>query len=146
MERRTWSPRPKDIQREWYVVDADGQTLGRLATAIATVLRGKNKPTYAHHMDMGDYVVVLNADKVDVTGNKETEKAYYRHSGYPGGLSETRLRDMRARHPDRIIKFAVKGMLPKTALGEVQLKKLKVYAGTEHPHHAQEPKPLTVQS
>lgn len=144
MERRTWSPKPADIEQQWYVVDADGQTLGRLATVIASTLRGKNKPTFANHMDSGDYVVVLNAEKVAVTGKKETDKNYYRHSGYPGGLTTTPLRDMRAKHPDRIIRSAVKGMLPKNALGEQQLKKLKVYAGGEHPHGSHKPEELTV--
>ena len=143
MERRTWSPREKDVQHDWYVVDAEGKTLGRLATVIASTLRGKNKPTFAPHMDMGDYVVVINADKIAVTRNKETEKLYSRHSGYPGGLTQVSLRDVRQRHPERIIKYAVRGMLPKNALGEVQLKKLKVYAGTSHPHEAQRPTTLT---
>ena len=144
MERRTWSPRPKDIDRQWFVVDAEGKTLGRLATVIASTLRGKTKPTYAPHMDMGDYVIVLNAEKIAVTGNKEREKLYSRHSGYPGGLTQVPLRDMRARHPERIIKYAVKGMLPKNALGEEQLRKLKVYAGSEHPHESHKPTDLKV--
>jgi large subunit ribosomal protein L13 len=144
MERRTWSPRPKDISRQWYVVDADGQTLGRLASTIAQVLKGKNKPTYAPHMDMGDFVIVINAEKVVLTGNKETEKMYHRHSGYPGGLTSVSVRQMRQRFPDRIVKYAVRGMLPKNALGEQQLRKLKVYAGPDHPHASQQPKPLTV--
>ena len=131
MERRTWSPRARDVHHDWYVVDAEGKTLGRLATVIASTLRGKNKATFAPHMDMGDYVVVINADKIAVTGNKEKEKLYSRHSGYPGGLTQVSLRDMRQQHPERIIKFAVKGMLPKNALGEEQLKKLKVYAGPD---------------
>lgn len=144
MERRTWSPKPVDIERRWYVVDAEGKTLGRLATAIATTLRGKHKPTFASHMDSGDFVIVLNAEKIEVTGNKEVEKTYYRHSGYPGGLSATPLRDMRAKHPDRIIRNAVRGMLPKNALGEQQLRKLKVYVGGEHPHASHKPEELTV--
>ncbi len=144
MERRTWSPRPKDIDRQWYVVDAEGKTLGRLATVIASTLRGKTKPTYAPHMDMGDYVIVLNAEKIAVTGNKEREKLYSRHSGYPGGLTQIALRDMRVKHPERIIKYAVKGMLPKNALGEEQLRKLKVYAGNEHPHASHKPTDLKV--
>ena len=142
MDRRTFSPKAGDIQRDWFIVDADGLTLGRLATVIASTLRGKNKPTYAPHMDMGDFVIVVNADKIRVTGNKETEKFYYRHSGYPGGLRADMLRDVRRRYPERIIKYAVRGMLPRTTLGEKQLTKLKVYAGAEHPHAAQQPKPL----
>jgi large subunit ribosomal protein L13 len=144
MERRTWSPRPRDISRQWYVVDAEGQTLGRLASTIAQVLKGKNKPTYAPHMDMGDFVIVINAEKVVLTGNKETEKMYHRHSGYPGGLTSVSVRQMRQRFPDRIVKYAVRGMLPKNALGEQQLRKLKVYAGPEHPHASQQPEPLLV--
>jgi large subunit ribosomal protein L13 len=142
MDRRTFSPKAGDIQRDWFIVDADGMTLGRLATVIASTLRGKNKPTYAPHMDMGDFVIVINAEKIKVTGNKETEKFYYRHSGYPGGLRAVVLRDVRQRHPERIIKSAVRGMLPRTTLGEKQLTKLKVYAGADHPHAAQQPKPL----
>jgi large subunit ribosomal protein L13 len=144
MERRTWSPRPPDIRRQWFIVDADGKTLGRLATVIAQILRGKNKPTFAPHMDMGDYVIVINAEKIVVTGNKELSKIYYRHSNYPGGLTETPLREMRARFPDRILKNAVKGMLPTNALGEEQLKKLKVYAGTEHPHGSHKPTEIAI--
>lgn len=146
MERRTWSPKLADTRtgKRWYIVDAEGQTLGRLASVIAATLRGKTKPTYSPHMDMGDYVIVINADKIVVTGNKEKEKLYSRHSGYPGGLTQVSLRDMRQKHPERIIKFAVKGMLPKNALGEEQLKKLKVYTGTSHPHEAQQPKELAV--
>jgi large subunit ribosomal protein L13 len=142
VDRRTFSPRAGDIKRDWYIVDADGLTLGRLASVIAQVLRGKNKPTYAPHMDMGDFVIVVNAERIQVTGNKETEKFYYKHSGYPGGLRATMLRDVRARFPERILKSAVKGMLPRNTLGEAQLSKLKVYAGSEHPHAAQQPKPL----
>jgi large subunit ribosomal protein L13 len=142
MDRRTFSPKAGDIQRDWFIVDADGMTLGRLATVIASTLRGKTKPTYAPHIDMGDFVIVVNAEKVKVTGNKETEKFYYRHSGYPGGLRADMLRDVRQRHPERIIKSAVRGMLPRTTLGEKQLTKLKVYAGADHPHAAQQPKPL----
>jgi large subunit ribosomal protein L13 len=142
MDRRTFSPKAGDIQRDWFIVDADGMTLGRLATVIASTLRGKNKPTYAPHMDMGDFVIVINAEKIRVTGNKETEKFYYRHSGYPGGLRADMLRDVRRRFPDRIITSAVRGMLPRTTLGEKQLTKLKVYAGADHPHAAQQPKPL----
>jgi large subunit ribosomal protein L13 len=142
VDRRTYSPKAGDIQRDWFIVDAEGQTLGRLATVIASTLRGKTKPTYAPHMDMGDFVIVINAEKIKVTGKKETEKFYHRHSGYPGGLRSDMLRDVRNRFPDRIIREAVKGMLPRTTLGEKQLSKLKVYAGTDHPHAAQQPKQL----
>jgi large subunit ribosomal protein L13 len=144
VERRTWSPKAADISREWFVVDAEGKTLGRVATIIAATLRGKNKPTFAPHMDMGDFVIVINAEKIQVTGTKETDKRYYRHSGYPGGFKAIRLRDMRAQHPERIIEAAVRGMLPKNVLGDQQFKKLKVYVGGKHPHVAQQPKPLSV--
>ena len=142
MERRTYSAKASDVQRAWFVVDAEGKTLGRLASAIAATLRGKNKPTYTPHVDTGDFVIVLNADKVKVTGNKETQKMYYSHSSYPGGLKTTSLKDMRERHPDRIIESAVKGMLPRTALGKLQMRKLKIYNGAEHPHGAQNPATL----
>jgi large subunit ribosomal protein L13 len=144
MERRTFSPKSADISRDWHVVDAEGKTLGRLASVIAATLRGKTKPSYAAHVDMGDFVIVVNADKIKVTGNKETDKVYHRHSGYPGGLRSVALKDMRQRHPERIIEAAVRGMLPKTTLGENQFKKLKVYAGPNHPHAAQQPKELAV--
>lgn len=144
VERRTFSPRQGDIKRDWFIVDADGKTLGRLATTIAAVLRGKTKPTYAAHVDMGDFVIVVNADKVRVTGAKETQKFYYRHSNYPGGFRQTSLRDVRQRHPERILEAAVRGMLPKNSLGEAQFKKLKVYAGPTHPHKSQQPKELAV--
>ncbi len=144
MERRTFSPKSADISRDWHVVDAEGKTLGRLASVIAATLRGKTKPTYAAHVDMGDFVVVINAEKIHVTGKKETDKFYYRHSNYPGGLKTTALKDMRARHPERILEAAIRGMLPKTTLGENQFKKLKVYAGPEHPHAGQQPKELAV--
>ncbi len=144
MERRTYSAKPADIKRQWFVVDAEGKTLGRLATAIAATLRGKNKAMYTPHMDTGDFVIVLNAGKVKVTGAKETQKFYYRHSNYPGGLRKTSLKDMRASHPERIIENAVRGMLPRTSLGEQQLKKLKVFTGSEHPHAAQNPVELAL--
>jgi large subunit ribosomal protein L13 len=144
MERRTFSPKSADISRDWHVVDAEGKTLGRLASVIAATLRGKTKPTYAAHVDMGDFVVVINAEKIHVTGKKETDKNYYRHSNYPGGLKTTSLKEMRARHPERILEAAIRGMLPKTTLGEKQFKKLKVYAGPEHPHVGQQPKELAV--
>lgn len=137
MDRRTYQPKPNEVERSWYVVDAEGKTLGRLATIIATKLRGKDKPLYTPNVDVGDFVVVINAEKVVVTGNKETQVNYYRHSNYPGGLRTTSLKDMRRTHPDRIIHAAVKGMLPKGPHGLAQLRKLRIYAGTEHPHAAQ---------
>ena len=127
---------------EWFVVDADGKTLGRLASAIAQILRGKHKPIYSPHMDVGDYVVVVNADRIAVTGRKMDQKMYYRHTGYPGGLRESNLRDMLGRHPTYALKYAVKGMLPKNRLGRRIIRKLKVYAGPEHPHAAQQPEVL----
>ncbi len=144
MERRTYSAKPGDVQRDWYIVDAEDMTLGRLATTVAATLRGKNKPMFTPHIDTGDFVIVINAEKVRVTGNKEREKFYYRHSGYPGGLKKTALRDVRARYPERIIESAVRGMLPHNTLGRQQFKKLKVYAGPSHPHAAQNPQRLTV--
>lgn len=139
---RTHSAKPHEIQREWYVVDANGQTLGRLATRIASVLRGKHKPIYTPHVDCGDFVIVVNADKIRVTGRKMDQKMYYRHSGYPGGLKQISLRDQLDRHPDRVIRHAVRGMLPKNRLGRQMIKKLKVYATPDHPHQAQQPKPF----
>jgi large subunit ribosomal protein L13 len=144
VERRTYTPKRADINREWFVVDAEGKTLGRLATVIASVLRGKTKPTFAHHMDVGDFVIVVNADKIALTGKKETDKFYYRHSNYPGGFRAVSVRDMRQKHPERIVEAAVRGMLPRNVLGAEQFKKLKVYAGSEHPHQAQQPKELAV--
>jgi large subunit ribosomal protein L13 len=140
----TWSPKASEIQREWQLVDADGQILGRLATQIAMLLRGKHKPTFAPHVDNGDFVVVVNADKIEVTGKKPDQKMYYRYSGYPGGLKVTSYRLLKQRYPERIIKFAVKGMLPKNRLGRKLLKKLHVYAGPRHPHVAQQPKVYTL--
>jgi large subunit ribosomal protein L13 len=137
---KTYSQKASEVQRDWYVVDASGQTLGRLATQIAVLLRGKHKPTFSPNLDGGDFVVVVNAEKVRVTGRKEDQKMYYRHSGYPGGFKAVPYRRMMATHPDRILRFAVKGMLPKTRLGRRQLLKLKVYAGPTHPHAAQQPK------
>ncbi|MCA9878053.1 MAG: 50S ribosomal protein L13 [Thermomicrobiales bacterium] len=144
MERRTWSPKLADTQtgKRWYIVDAEGQTLGRLASVIAATLRGKTKPTFSPHMDMGDYVIVINAEKVAVTGKKEIQKEYFRHSGYPGGLRRQNLKEVRASHPERIVEGAVRGMLPKNVLGEQQLRKLKVYVGPEHPHAQQKPEAL----
>jgi large subunit ribosomal protein L13 len=139
---KTYSARPRDIERQWYVVDAEAQTLGRLATRIADVLRGKNKPQYTPHIDTGDFVVVVNAEKVRVTGNKLEQKKYYRHSGYPGGLRERTLAEQLERRPEEVLRKAVKGMLPKNRLAAAQLRKLKIYAGPEHPHQAQNPTPI----
>lgn len=139
---RTYTLKEKDIQREWYVVDAAGKTLGRLATEIAKILRGKHKPYYTPHMDCGDYVIVINADKIRVTGRKLDQKMYYWHSGYPGGLKSITLRRQLQTHPERVLQAAVRGMLPKNRLGRKMFKKLKVYASPEHPHQAQQPKPL----
>lgn len=139
---KTYTVKASEIQRKWYVVDAEGKNLGRLATRIATILRGKHKPTFTPGLDVGDFVVVVNADKVAVTGNKLDDKMYYRYSGYPGGLRQTPLREMLRRHPDRVLTAAVRGMLPKSRLGRKQIKKLKVYAGPEHPHAAQKPEKL----
>lgn len=141
---RTYTTKPEDIKREWFVIDATGLTLGRLATQIASVLKGKHKPIYSPHMDTGDFVIVVNAHKVRVTGRKLDQKFYYRHSGYPGGLKEISLRDQLDRHPDRVIRFAVRGMLPKNRLGRQMIKKLKIYATPGHPHEAQQPKPLAM--
>jgi len=139
---KTFSAKPQEVERKWFVVDAQGQTLGRLATRVATILRGKHKPIYTPHVDCGDYVVVVNADKINVTGRKLDQKIYYRHSGYPGGLKEVSLRRQLQTHPERVVEAAVKGMLPKNRLGRQMYKKLKVYAGPDHPHQAQLPKPL----
>jgi len=144
MERRTWSPKAADLAsgKRWYIVDAEGKTLGRLASVIASTLRGKTKPTFTPHADMGDFVIVVNAEKVALTGNKETQKVYTSHSGYPGGIRHRSVQEVRERHPERIIENAVRGMLPGNVLGEKQLKKLRVYAGPDHPHAAQQPEPL----
>lgn len=139
---KTYSPKPSEVKHEWYLVDAEGKTLGRLASEIAKVLRGKHKPIYAPHLDTGDYVIVINAEKVHVTGNKLDQKMYYRHSGYPGGLTSITLREQLKRHPTRVIRSAVKGMLPHNRLGRAMMKKLKIYGGDSHPHQAQGPKPL----
>lgn len=135
----TYSPKPGDITRAWHVIDATDVVLGRLATHAATLLRGKHKPTYAPHMDSGDFVVIVNAEKISVSGNKRTDKFVYRHSGYPGGLRQRSVGEMIEKYPDRLVEKAVKGMLPKTKLGRAMGKKLKVYAGPEHPHGAQKP-------
>jgi large subunit ribosomal protein L13 len=142
MTLRTLSAKEHEIQRVWHVIDAQGQTLGRLATRIATVLRGKHKPIYTPHVDCGDYVIVVNAEKIHVTGQKMTQKVYYRHSGYPGGLKQITLRDQLKKFPERVIEKAVRGMMPKNRLGRQMFKKLKVYAGPNHPHQAQQPQPM----
>lgn len=139
---KTYSTKPTDIERKWFVVDAQGQTLGRMAARIAHILKGKHKPEYVPHMDVGDFVIVINADKIHVTGRKMDQKMYYRHSGYPGGLTETTLRDQMVKHPTRAVEAAVRGMLPKNRLGRKMFGKLKVYAGPEHPHAAQTPEVL----
>ena len=142
MNQKTYVVKEADIQRKWILVDASGQTLGRLASEIAKRLRGKHKPTYSPHLDGGDYVVVINAEKIAVSGRKMDQKMYYRHTGYPGGIRETNLRGLLERHPTHALKFAVRGMLPKNRLGRRMIKKLKIYAGPEHPHQAQQPEPL----
>jgi len=139
---KTYVTKPGSVERKWYVVDAEGQTLGRLASQVAAVLRGKHKPQFSPAVDVGDHVIVVNAEKIRVTGRKMEQKRYYRHSGYPGGLTEITLADQLQRHPTRVIHAAVKGMLPRNRLGRKMLKKLKVYAGPEHPHEAQQPKGL----
>ena len=141
---KSYMARPLEVERRWYVVDAEGQTLGRLATEIARLLRGKNKPQYTPHVDTGDFVVVVNAEKVVVTGKKAEQKVYRRHSGYPGGLKETSYEQMMERRPTEILRRAVKGMMPKNRLARQQLRKLKIYAGPEHPHAAQNPQRLEV--
>ena len=143
---KTYVATPADRQRNWVVVDAAGQTLGRLATQIADVLRGKRKPEYTPHIDVGDFVVVVNAEKIAVTGNKRAAKRYYRHSGYPGGLKSRTLGEMLERRPEEVIRKAVRGMLPRNRLARKQLTKLKVYAGPDHPHAAQQPTPLETQT
>jgi large subunit ribosomal protein L13 len=137
---KTYSAKPLDIDREWWVFDAEGQTLGRLATEIARVLRGKHKPTFTSHIDSGDFIVVINAEKVVVTGKKAIQKTYLRNTGYPGGLRIVQYADQLKNHPDRIIEFAVWGMMPHNSLGRKQMTKLKIFAGTQHPHQAQQPK------
>lgn len=143
---KTYSATVTDRQRDWYVVDAEGQTLGRLATQIADTIRGKRKPQYTPHTDVGDFVVVVNAEKVRVTGNKLQDKRYWRHSGYPGGIRSRTLAEMLERKPEDVIRLAVKGMLPRNKLARRQLLKLKVYAGPEHPHAAQQPQPMEVET
>jgi len=143
---KTWNAKPGEIERQWHLVDAEGQTLGRLATRIAETLRGKNKPQYTPHVDTGDFVIVVNAEKIAVTGKKLDDKMYHRHSGYPGGLRSRSLREQLARRPEEVIRKAVKGMLPRNRLGRAQIRKLKIYAGPEHPHTAQEPKTWKAES
>jgi large subunit ribosomal protein L13 len=143
---KTYSAKTGEVPREWYIVDAEGQTLGRLATRIADRLRGKGKPEFTPHIDTGDFVVVVNAARVAVTGNKLDDKRYYRHSGYPGGLRSRTFEEMLARRPEEIIRIAVKGMMPRNRLARKQLTKLKIYAGPEHPHVAQKPEPLEIEA
>ena len=141
---RTFSPKPADVQREWLVIDATDVVLGRLASHAAALLRGKHKTTFAPHMDMGDHVIIVNADKVALTGSKLTQKMAYRHSGYPGGLTATSYQDLMEQNPVRAVEKAIRGMLPKNTLGREQMSKLKVYSGSEHPHQAQLPKPYSI--
>jgi large subunit ribosomal protein L13 len=140
---KTYSVKAGEIERKWYVVDARGKVLGRLATEIARILRGKHKPIYSQHLDTGDFVVVINAEEIEVTGRKAEQKTYFRHSGYMGGEKHIPFRRMQDKHPERVIELAVKGMLPKNALGRQMRRKLRVYAGSEHPHQGQRPEPLT---
>lgn len=139
---RTFAEKQADIEREWYLVDAEGETLGRLASRIAPILKGKHKPTYTPYLDCGDFVIIINAEKVRVTGRKLDQVFYHHHSGYPGGLRSVSLRDQLDKHPERVLQAAIRGMLPKNKLGRRMIKKLKVYAGDAHPHQAQQPKPL----
>lgn len=143
---KTYSPKAGEVSRNWYVVDAENMVLGRLATRVADVLRGKHKPRFAPHMDTGDFVIVVNAEKVRVTGNKEQQKTYFHYSGYMGGMKSCNLAEMRKRKPDEIIRLAVRGMLPKNRLNRKILGKLKIYTGPEHPHEAQQPKPLEIKT
>jgi large subunit ribosomal protein L13 len=143
---RTYQATAQDRERDWYVVDAEGKTLGRLATQIADVLRGKRKPTYTPHVDVGDFVIVVNAEKVAVTGDKREKKLYWRHSGYPGGIRPRTLGDLLEKRPEEVIRRAVKGMLPRNRLARQQLRKLKVYAGPDHPHQAQKPEQLEIET
>jgi large subunit ribosomal protein L13 len=142
---KTYVTKKEDIQRDWHVVDATGQTLGRLATQVARLLRGKHKPAYSPSVDTGDYVIVVNAERIRVTGRKLDQKIYYRYTGYPGGLRQITLRNLLRKHPTRVIEHAVRGMLPKNRLGRRMFKKLKVYAGPDHPHEAQQPQPLELE-
>jgi large subunit ribosomal protein L13 len=141
---RTYSPKASEITHDWVVIDATDIVLGRLASHAAALLRGKHKPTFAPHMDMGDFVIIINADKVALTGSKRDEKLAYRHSGYPGGLTATKYSELLEKQPERTVEKSIRGMLPKNSLGRAQIKKLKVYAGPEHPHAAQQPTPYTL--
>jgi large subunit ribosomal protein L13 len=141
---RTFSPKASDIQRQWHVIDASDVVLGRLASQVATLLRGKHKPIFAPHLDTGDFVIVVNAEKVALSGSKLQDKRAYRHSGYPGGIHSVAYSELLAKHPERVVEKAVKGMLPKNSLGRNMLRKLKVYAGPDHPHQAQQPTPFTI--
>ncbi|GAA4528458.1 MULTISPECIES: 50S ribosomal protein L13 [Nonomuraea] len=141
---RTYSPKPADVQRQWYVIDATDVVLGRLASHVAILLRGKHKPIFANHVDTGDFVIVINADKIALSGNKLEQKKAYRHSGYPGGLRSVSYGELMEKRPDKAVEKAVKGMLPKNSLGRKMIKKLKVYAGPEHPHQAQQPVPFEI--
>ncbi len=141
---RTFTPKPADVERRWHVIDATDVVLGRLASQAAILLRGKHKPIFAPHVDTGDFVIIVNADKVALTGNKSEQKHAYRHSGYPGGLSAVRYSDLMEKNPQRAVEKAIRGMLPKNTLGRAQLSKLKVYAGPEHPHQAQKPAPFEI--
>ena len=143
---KTYYAKPGEVQREWLLVDATDMTLGRLASAVAQILRGKNKPTYTPHVDTGDFVVVINCDKIKVTGAKVTDKVYYRYTNHPGGLRQETFQEVMAKHPERVIQHAVKGMLPKGTLGRQMLKKLKVYTGPEHPHQAQNPRKIDLEA
>ena len=143
-QMKTYTAKPQEVERKWYVVDANGQTLGRLATQVAMILRGKHRPTYTPHVDTGDHVIIINAEKIHLTGKKLQDKKYYRHSGYPGGIKSVTAGEVLQRHPERVIKAAVWGMIPHNKLGRQMIKKLKVYAGAEHPHEAQMPEALVL--
>jgi len=142
----TFTPKPADITRQWHVIDAEGKVLGRVATEAATLLRGKHKPIFAHHVDTGDHVIIVNAAKLDVSARKLADKSYYRHSGYPGGLREESLEHLLERDPERVVRLAIRGMLPKNRLGRATIKKLRIYAGPNHPHTAQQPQPREIPS
>ena len=141
---RTYSPKPGDVQRQWLIIDAEDVVLGRLASQAANLLRGKHKPVYAPHLDMGDFVIIINADKVHLSGNKKTQKLAYRHSGYPGGLRSVRYEDLLDKNPEKAVEKAIKGMIPKNSLGRQMISKLKVYSGDQHPHAAQRPVPFEI--
>jgi len=143
---KTFSAKAHEVKRDWYIVDATGKVLGRVATEVARRLRGKHKPEFTPHVDTGDYIVVVNADKLRVTGNKAKDKLYHRHTTYPGGIRTTNFEKMQAKHPERVLQLAVKGMLPKGPLGYAMIKKMKVYPGAQHPHAAQQPKPLQIEA